>query len=154
MELSYWGARGFRFSWAKVQCMSRLSSSKNCNPRATGSLHHFMLKVFYAIFKTVPFSVNRSKWWGVQRELRMKWSVCSLPKSTKVFRLYAGSLTTWGEKTVEPTSVFRETLLLKYKPPHKWPDLVDQTQRCAWRGICPSAASSFCQKWSSWFVLS
>ena len=39
--------------------MSRLSS-KIYNPRATGSLHHFMLKLFCAVLKTAPFSVNSS----------------------------------------------------------------------------------------------
>ena len=39
--------------------MSRLST-KNYNPRATGSLRHFMLKVFYAVLKTESFSVNSS----------------------------------------------------------------------------------------------
>ena len=46
---------------------------------------------------------NGQKWGGVLE----KWSVCSLPKSTKVFRLYAGSLTTW-DTTVEQT-VFRDS---------------------------------------------
>ena len=53
-----------------------------------------------------PAMVRNEKWRGVQRE---KWSVCSLPKSTKVFRLYAGSLTTW-DRTVEHTVQFLETL--------------------------------------------
>ena len=35
-------------------------SNKNLNPRATESLRHFMLKVFCAILKTAPFSVNSS----------------------------------------------------------------------------------------------
>ena len=46
----------------KVQYMSiyRLSTNNNHSPRAIGSLRHLMLKFFYAILKTVPFSVNNS----------------------------------------------------------------------------------------------
>ena len=39
--------------------MSRLST-KNYKPRATGSLHHLMLKVFCAIVKTAPYRLNYS----------------------------------------------------------------------------------------------
>ena len=34
--------------------------NQNYKPRATGSLRHFMLKVFCAILKTAPISVNSS----------------------------------------------------------------------------------------------
>ena len=61
MAQLYWGARGL--SGAKVQYtiynVTRLSP-KNYNPRATGRLRHFMLKLFYTVLKTVPFSVNSS----------------------------------------------------------------------------------------------
>ena len=39
--------------------MSRLST-KNYKPRATGSLRHFMLKVFCAVLKTAPYRLNYS----------------------------------------------------------------------------------------------
>ena len=37
--------------------MSRLST-KNYEPRATGSLRHLMLKVFCAVLKTAPYRLN------------------------------------------------------------------------------------------------
>ena len=46
-----------RTSWRP--CMSRLST-KNYNPGATGSLHHFMLKLFRTILNPAPFSVKSS----------------------------------------------------------------------------------------------
>ena len=45
MAQPYWGAKGLKFGWLKVNDMSRIST-KYYNPRATGSLHHFMLKFF------------------------------------------------------------------------------------------------------------
>ena len=39
---------------------STILSTKSYNPRATGSLCHFMLKVFCTILKPAPFSVNSS----------------------------------------------------------------------------------------------
>ena len=41
------------------QYMSMLST-KDYNPRVTGSLRHFVLKVFCANLKTAPFSINSS----------------------------------------------------------------------------------------------
>ena len=54
-----WGARGLRFGWVKVQYMSRLST-KNNNSRTTGSLRHFLLKMFCATLKNAPISVKSS----------------------------------------------------------------------------------------------
>ena len=59
MAQPYWGAEGLRFGWVKVPYMSRLST-KNNNPTPTGSQRNFMLKVFSAILKTAPLSVNSS----------------------------------------------------------------------------------------------
>ena len=53
------GAKGLWFGWVKVPYMSRLST-KNNNPTPTGSQRNFMLKVFSAILKTAPLSVNSS----------------------------------------------------------------------------------------------
>ena len=50
--------QGARFCWVKVN-ISRLST-KTCNPGATGSLRHLILKVFCAVLKSAPFSVNSS----------------------------------------------------------------------------------------------
>ena len=50
---------------------------------------------------TSSYSVSTCN--GQKQEVRIaERNVCSLPKSTKVFRLYAGSLTTW-DTTVEQT---------------------------------------------------
>ena len=65
MAQHYWGARGLRFGWVKVQythiyiCMSRLST-KNYKPRATGSLRHLMLKVLARHTITAPYRLNYS----------------------------------------------------------------------------------------------
>ena len=68
MAQPYWGARGLRFLGVKAKYMPR-PSTINYNPRATGSLRHFMLnagteypwlKVFCAVLKTASLSVNSS----------------------------------------------------------------------------------------------
>ena len=56
-----WGARGgLRFVWLKVHFMSAQAIYQNCNPRATGSLRHFIVNLFCATLKTAPISVNIS----------------------------------------------------------------------------------------------
>ena len=54
MAQSYWGTIGLRFG-------SRLSTENN-NPWSTGSLRHFMIKVFCAILITAPLCDNNSIW--------------------------------------------------------------------------------------------
>ena len=56
MAQPYWGARGL----ASKIWLSESYQPKSYNPGATGSLRHFMLKVFCANLKIVPFSINSS----------------------------------------------------------------------------------------------
>ena len=76
--------------------MSRLSN-KNYKPRATGSLCHFILKVFCAVLKTVPFSLN-----------------CS---TTPLFELWVGWLGGWS---LSPSPLASDLSLTIYHRKHYW----------------------------------